>query len=134
MVLSDIELSKLKDHLEKLKVVYQGTEGSNSYSDDITFVRSIIEKISNELTNVNKVIYNKIGNNGYINKIYAGGKLVYYYDKYHVLICDESLVNHIGDIFEYNIIDMANNTTEQVMKMLQSVVFTPDGVLTDIKF
>ena len=134
LILSDIELTKLKSHLEKLNVVYQGTEGSGRFSDDITFVRSIIDKISTELTNVNKVIYNKIGNNGYINKIYAGGKLVYYHDKYHNLICDQSLVSHIGDIFEYNIVDITKNTTDQSMKILITATYTTDDALVDITF
>lgn len=84
MILTDVELTKLKKQLKNLSVIYQG-QGEELHKEDINFLRSMIDKVSNDLTNINKVVFIEVGSKGYVSQIYAGGELLYYYNKYHNL-------------------------------------------------
>lgn len=126
MILTDFEKTQLRNQLNKLKGFYMSNDEKKNL-DNIEFLNSMITKIDNDIENINKVIYNKIGNNIALSKIYAGGHLCYYFNKYHEPVTDILLQNHIGEQFEIQTIDLTTDKIETTVKLLVSVQLDSDG-------
>ena len=130
MIINDKDAVRLKRNLNQLLFFLQGQE--EKYHEDIQFAQSMIERLSNMDSDVNKIIFNKIGNGGYISEIIAGGHRHLYYDKYHNQVVEYGLDSHIGEEFELYTIDMTNKDTVAKTVILTEVEYKNETI--NIKF
>lgn len=130
MIISDKDARMLKRNLNQLLFFLQGQE--EKYHEDIKFAQNMIERLSTMDVDINKIVYNKVGNGGYINEIIASGHRHLYYDKYHNQVVEYGLDSHIDEEFEFYSIDMVSKEVTTKTVILTHVEYKNETV--NIKF
>lgn len=130
MIINEKDARLLKRNLNQLLFFLEGQE--EKYHEDIKFAQSMIERLSTMDSDINKIVYNQVGNGGYIGEIIAGGHVHLTYDKYHNQVITYGLDSHIDEEFEYYSIDMVSGEVKTKLVILTHVEYKNENL--NIKF